>query len=134
MGFMPATLARWNVMLREEAVAALKRFRPELVALVRRHLTRRQQQAVAAWERVREVKAVAVELGISTSAAQQHLSLAGAIRGRGGFARRQTVRMLREGRSVEEIRPGLRGLNPVTLELAVMELAERLLEERGEGD
>ncbi len=121
-------------MLREEAVAALKRFRPELVALVRRHLTRRQQQAVAVWERVRDVKAVAVELGISTSAAQQHLSLAGARRGRGGFERRQTVRMLREGRSVEEIRRALQGLSPVTLELAVMELAERLLEERGESD
>ncbi len=117
-------------MLKRDAIDALSAFRPDLVPLVRTQLTRRQEQAVAAWERSESLEAVAKELGIGESATQQHLSLAGVLRGQGSHRRRQAVKLLRRRKSVKEIASTLGRMHPVTLELAVMDLAYLLLEEK----
>ncbi len=94
-------------------------------------LTKRQAEAVSAWERFRDAKRVAVELGISISAARQLLAMAGAIRTRPGFERRQAVALLKQGAAPAEVERALR-LHPLSLELAIRDYAVELLaRERG---
>ncbi len=94
-------------------------------------LTKRQAEALSAWERCRDVQRVAGELGISVSAARQLLAMAGAMRTRPGFERRQAVALLKQGAAPAEVERALR-LHPLSLELAIRDYAVELLaRERG---
>ncbi len=77
------------------AAEALRKFRPDLLAVVPRQMSKRQKQALAAWERLggdaQTPAAVAAELGISVNGARQLLHCAGAIRTRPSHTRRCAV-------------------------------------------
>lgn len=114
----------------DTAAEALQKVRPDLLAVVPRALTKRQQQALAAWERLGEVTAVADELGISESSVRQLLAAAGALRTRPGHSRRCAVVLLKEGKTAAEVQKEL-GLHHRVLEFAINDYAYELLEREG---
>ncbi len=111
------------------AAEALRKVRPDLLAVVMRKLSKRQKEALAAWDRLGNPAAVAAELGVGVSGARQLLHRAGAIRTRPGHSRRMAVVQFKEGREAAEVQKAL-GLNQVALEMAINDYAYELLEQQ----
>ncbi len=116
------------------AAEALRRVRPDLLEVIPRQLTQRQEQALAVWERLgdgRTPAAVAKEMGISVSGARQLLHGAGAIRTRPGHSRRCAVVLFKEGLSAKAVQKRLK-LHHLSLEFAINDYAYELLERESE--